>query len=173
MIYLITILTVILASYLLYTFYKIVFLNNAPYINSSNKKIDLTIAEISKLTNLKTVYELGCGDAKFLRKLKKQKPELACLGLEYDLVPYLIAKFRNIFLKNKIEIKRADIFNYDLTKADLIYCYLNPKSMQTLQPIIAKLKNVVLISNTFSLPHTKSYKQIHFKNTSLFFYKIN
>ncbi len=72
MIYLITILTVILASYLLYTFYKIVFLNNAPYINSSNKKIDLTIAEISKLTNLKTVYELGCGDAKFLRKLKNK-----------------------------------------------------------------------------------------------------
>lgn len=169
----ITTMIIIIALYLFYTFYKVVFLNNAPYINSSNRKINLAITEILQLNDIKNVYELGCGDAKFLRRLKRKKPELSCLGLEYNLIPYTIAKTKNIFLKNKITIKKANIFKYDLSQADLIYCYLNPKSMKLLQPIMKKLDNVILISNTFSLPETKAYKQINFKNTSLFFYKLN
>ncbi len=162
----------IISIYLFSTFYEVVFLNNAPFISSSNKKIKSALEEILQLEGLKNVYELGCGEAKFLRKLKKKKPELVCIGLEYNLIPYTLAKIKNLFLKNKLIIKKADIFNYDLSQADLIYCFLNPKSMQTLEPIIKKLNKLILVSNTFSLPQTKAYKQINFKNSSIFFYKI-
>jgi 16S rRNA A1518/A1519 N6-dimethyltransferase RsmA/KsgA/DIM1 with predicted DNA glycosylase/AP lyase activity len=168
----IIIVVIILSAYLLFTFYKIVFLNNAPFINSSNKKINLTINETLGLENIQVVYELGCGEAKFLRKLKRKKPELICIGLEYNLIPYLLAHIKNFFLKKKIIIKRADIFNYNLSQADLIYCYLNPSSMEKLMPVFQNLNNTIIISNTFSLPNTKPYKQISFKNTSLFFYVI-
>lgn len=107
MIIAISLIILIISFYLILTFYKIVFLHQAPFIQSSNKKIDLAILEILKLKDIKTVYELGCGDAKFLRRLKRRNPKLNCIGLEHNLFPYAIAKIQNIFLKHKIIIKKG------------------------------------------------------------------
>jgi len=137
-----------------------VFKGNAPFLSSNKKLIKRIIDEID-FKDGSVVYELGCGQATFLRELKKKKNVIA-IGFEYFLVPYLIAKILNIFSGQKIRIYYRDFFKANLGDADYIFCFLICDEMMRLEKKLQKelKKGALVISNTFSFKNWELQKAI-------------
>jgi SAM-dependent methyltransferase len=137
-----------------------VFKGNAPFLSSNKKLIKRIIDEID-FKDGSVVYELGCGQATFLRELKKKKNVIA-IGFEYFLVPYLIAKILNIFSGQKIRIYYRDFFKANLGDADYIFCFLICDEMTRLEKKLQDelKKGALVISNTFSFKNWELQKVI-------------
>ncbi|MBD3359422.1 MAG: hypothetical protein GF365_01805 [Candidatus Buchananbacteria bacterium] len=141
--------TLIILIFIFIEVYRVIFKGHAPYICSSNKLIKKIIKEINFKPN-SVVYDLGCGDGRFLRQLKKHK-QIQGIGYEYFLMPYIIGQIYNLFSKNKVKIKLKNFFKADLSQADYVFCYLITDEMAKLEK---KLKQelkpgALVISNTF------------------------
>lgn len=151
--------TFILAYSYLFEFYYVVFKKNAPYIRTGKSFIKRIIKEFDFQPQDK-VYELGCGDARFLRELVKKK-KCRAIGIEYSLVPYLIANILNLFSRQKIKLIYKNLFKADLSDADYIFVYLLPEQMERFeQKFHDKLKlGVTIISNTFKFKDWQPEKE--------------
>jgi len=140
--------------------YRVIFLGNAPFVTSKQKMIKKILQEIDFKSQSK-VYELGCGDARFLRELARRK-NIQAIGYEYFMVPYLLARFYNLFAKNKVKVYFKDFFKVNLSDADYIFCYLMTEEMARLEE---KLKQelkpgALVISNTFTFKNWQPEKTI-------------
>lgn len=103
----------------------------APWLPA--RKADLT--RIFQLANLKageTFYDLGCGSGRLIVYAAKNFQAQA-IGLEIAFPLYLICKWRQIFNPRTI-FKYKNLFKEDLSKADVIYFFGTPKTIE------AKLK---------------------------------
>jgi predicted RNA methylase len=71
------------------------------------------------------VYDLGCGDGRILIVAARQFGARA-VGIEVDPLRYLWSKIRIqlLGLRNKVRIEYGDFFTHDLSKADVVTCYL-------------------------------------------------
>lgn len=172
----------ILACFLivLYLFeaYRVLFLRNAPYVRSSTRLVQRIIDEVD-FKEQALVYDLGCGDGKFIRQLVKTK-KVRVIGYEYFLVPYLIGVVINFFSKDKINIRYEDFFKADFKNVDYIFCFLMPKQMSLLETKFKKeLKpGALVISNTFAFANWAAEKIITLKprgqkglSSTIYFYR--
>jgi len=155
-------------------FYNMFFRGYAPFIFTRKRIIDKIIEEV-KINNQATVYELGAGQAGFLRTFRKKYPQAKLIGIEFQLLPFLVGNIQSALTNCKIKFKKENFLKTDLSRADLIYCYLNPESM-------AKLKNkfktecrpgTQIISYQFTLPGIEPINKIKIDNNNrIFFYKL-
>lgn len=158
--YFIIFVTLIILILIFIEAYRVIFKGHAPYICTSNKLIKRIIKEIDFKPN-SVVYDLGCGDGRFLRQLKKYK-QIQGIGYEYFIMPYMIGQIYNLFSKNKIKIKFKNFFKADLSQADYVFCYLITDEMAKLEK---KLKQelkpgTLIISNTFKFKNWQPEKFI-------------
>lgn len=140
--------------------YRVIFLGKAPYLRSSKALVNRILQEVDFRAGSQ-VYELGCGDGRFLRNLVKVA-NVNCIGYEYSLPPYLLGKIFNVFSRKKIKIYYKNFFKANLADADYIFCYLIAGEMDDLE---RKLKNelkdgCLVISNTFALKNWQPEKVI-------------
>ncbi len=156
-------------------FFYVLFRGYAPFISTKKKVLDRVINEI-KINDKAVVYELGCGKAGFLHLMRNKFPKAELIGVEFLLLPYLITKTQNSFLKSRIKIIKQNFFKTDLSKADVVYCYLSIKTMKALE---GKFKNecrsgAEIISYQFPLPNTKEEKVIEVDGSKdkIYFYRI-
>jgi SAM-dependent methyltransferase len=140
--------------------YHVVVLGNAPYVRSSKKLVRQTLQAV-EIKEGSIVYELGCGDARFLRELVKRK-KVTAIGYEYFVFPYLTARLFNFFAPDKIKLYCQDFFKADLSRADYIFCYLLPKQMERLEKKLQQeLKpGAIVISHAFSFKNWPLKKTI-------------
>ncbi len=140
--------------------YRVIFQGNAPYIRTNKKIINKIIKEIDFKENA-LVYELGCGDARFLRALSESK-KIRSVGYEYFVLPYALAQFFNLFSKNKVKVYFKDFFKEDLSQADYIFCYLITGQQDRLEKKLkAELKpGAMVISNTFAFKNWQPLKTL-------------
>lgn len=136
------------------------FINKIPYLPSRTNTIKRIIKKIKIKPNSK-VYDLGCGDMKFLINLEK-KYSFTGIGLEISPLPYLIARINLKINKSKSTILYKNIFDQNLSNADYIFIYLTPPILSQLsQKILSECKpNTIIISNTFAIPNLKLIDQI-------------
>ncbi|MFH1822382.1 MAG: class I SAM-dependent methyltransferase [Patescibacteria group bacterium] len=157
-------------------FYNIVFRGYAPFISTGKKVIAKIFQELDLDKNFSgTVYELGCGKAGFLNIFHKHYPKANLIGIEYEYLLFIISKVQQALKRNKIKIIRKNIFQADLSKADLIYCYLNVKMMKELEKKFKKecQPGTRIISYAFSLPEMKAIKELKMDNKiKIYFYKL-
>jgi len=146
--------------FLLVEIYRVLFIGNAPYVPSSKKLIKKILQTVDFREN-SVVYDLGCGNAKFLRNLVKQK-KVQAIGYEYFVIPYLVAKLLALFSKNKIKIYCQDFFKANLSDADYVFCFLISKEMLRLEEKLAKeLKpGTLVISHAFKFKDWQPEKLI-------------
>ncbi|OGY41461.1 MAG: hypothetical protein A2Y82_00960 [Candidatus Buchananbacteria bacterium RBG_13_36_9] len=137
-----------------------VFKGNAPFLSSDRRLIKRIIEEID-FKDGSVVYELGCGEAKFLRELSKKK-NIKAVGYEYFLIPYLMANILNFFSGQKIKIHYRDFFKANLQDADYVFCFLICDEMDRLEKKLQQeLKSeAIVISNTFSFKNWQLQKII-------------
>ncbi len=141
---------------------------------SSNAQREKILEIIQCLPKPKNIIDLGSGWGNFCFPLAKKYPEIKIIGYENSLVPWFFCKLRQlIFCKQNLSFEFRNFYQVDLSKADLIICYLFPGAMKRLSQ---KLKNelkpgAVIISNIFALPGWKPEK-IYRKNDLIYLYKV-
>ena len=154
--YVIMLAIICLMIFFLVQFYNIVFRGYAPFIPSRSAAMKKVVDALDIKAD-GTIYELGSGSASFLRLARQKYPQAKLIGIEYSIMPYAIAQIQNSLSHSKIKFMKKNFFKVDLSDADVIYCFLNMKTMQDLEPKLAKecKPGALLISYYFSLPgHT-------------------
>ena len=120
--------------------------------------------KVVKAANIKKgqkVYDIGAGDGRFVH-LAEKKYGAKAVGFERDPFVYFIAKFRQFFWGWKGEIKRANLFAQNYKDADVILCYMIPKTLAKCTEKFKKelKKGAKIVSYTFSVEGLKPTKTI-------------
>lgn len=133
------------------SFLTVIFIG-APFVPSSNKIVNSILQEI-KLKDQMCVYDLGCGDGRFLIEASK-KAKIIGEGYELTLVVWLLAKLRVLFSgKKNIHIHLNTYMKADLSRADVVFVYLLPKAIKKLTDKFEKemKKGSLVISHAFQV----------------------
>jgi len=120
-----------------------------------------------KLANLKrdeTVYELGSGEAIALMVAVE---EFGAKGVGVEIEPFRFAlsslSIRRRGLGGKVKLVRGNMFDVDLSSADVVYVYLVTKALTRLAPKfkkeLRKGTRVVSYKYKFDLPVKKEDKE--------------
>jgi len=170
-----SLLIIILACILIGLFFKIYDLfysREAPFVSSPAR----LYPQIHKLLDIKPnqiIYDLGCGNGKFLIYCAKHSPKSNFIGIEKGLIPFFISTFNTRCYAN-IKVYYRDINKFNIKPNSKIFVYLFPKSVTKL---IHRLpKNVSLYSLNFPAIGLKPNKKVGLKNStsiakSLYLYK--
>jgi len=110
------------------------------YVPTPQEVVDKML-EISKVTKNDLLYDLGCGDGRFVVTAAKR---YGCRAVGYDISPRRVRESLENVKKNNVEhlvrIEQKDIFTLDLSKADVVTLFLLPSLNVKLIPQLDKLK---------------------------------
>ncbi len=157
---LVIILSLLLVAIILATFVVLFFSLTAiginlktkvPWVKTPANNLEIILDEI-KLPSNSLVYDLGCGDGRFLFAAKKRG--LRTVGYELSLYPCLRGWLRSYFSGTKVIIKNSNYFNSDLSEADTVYLFLVGAVMaKTGEKLKRELKpGTLVISYGFKIP---------------------
>ena len=96
--------------------------------------------------------DLGCAQGMVARQVKKAMPEMEIIGVEKSPNQYLIGRIKNIFSARPIKILRQDLFDADVSGADVIYLYLPRPLLPRLEEKLEReaKTGAIVITNTVS-----------------------
>ncbi|MFN4260196.1 MAG: SAM-dependent methyltransferase [Gemmataceae bacterium] len=119
----------------------------------------LELAEVKKGD---IVYDLGCGDGRIVVTAAKK---YGCKATGFDVDPARIKESIENVKKNNVgdlvEIKQQDIFELDLSKANVITLYLLPSLNVKLIPQLEKMKpGSRIVSHNFDMRGVKPTKVV-------------
>jgi SAM-dependent methyltransferase len=101
------------------------------------------------------VYDLGCGDGRALVAAVRTYGARA-VGIEIDPLRYLWCQLliTALGLRRQVKIIYGDIFNQDLSDADVIFSYLLPKTNKKLESKFMRELHPTarIVSNDFLFP---------------------
>lgn len=125
-----------------------------------------------KKANLKQndiFYDLGCGNGDVVNVAAK----MGSYATGYEISPfyYLLSKLRT-FNNSKIKIKFQNIKKVDLSKADVVYCYLLPKLLSGLKNKFLKDAPKTIISIGFEIKGLSNPAIYHYKKHTIFIYSL-
>jgi precorrin-6B methylase 2 len=110
------------------------------YVPTPQEVVDKML-EMAKVTKNDLVYDLGCGDGRFVVTAAKK---YGCRAVGYDISPRRVRESLKNVKKNGLEhlvrIEQKDIFTLDLSQADVITLFLLPSLNVKLIPQLDKLK---------------------------------
>lgn len=115
--------------------------------------------KVAKIKKGERVVDLGCGDGRIIFQAEKKFGAVA-EGYEISVFVWLLAQSNKILKGAKSKIYRRNFFAADLSKADVVFCYLLPDVMQKLAPKFKKKlkKGARIVSASFSLPGWQAQK---------------
>jgi SAM-dependent methyltransferase len=134
-------------------FFGFVLLRGAPYLPSLNRHIEAAL-DLLNLAPGQTVYDLGCGDGRFLKAAARRG--LKAVG--YELNPIMFAySWLTTRRRKNIRVYFGDFWNAELTDADAVYVFLLDKFMPKLDDKLKSSgKHLKLASHTFIIPGKSS-----------------
>ena len=112
----------------------------APWWRTS-KKTARKMCEIAGIKKGDIVYDLGSGEGTALFVAAKEFKAVG-FGVEIDPIRFIYSKLllKINGLSSQVKIKRANLFKEDFSKADVVFVYLVPKTLNKLLPKFKKLK---------------------------------
>lgn len=137
--------------YTLYLFIWLIFTRSVPFVPLSKKQLKTISANI-KLNPEDKIIDLGCGDGRVLRMFEKQGAK-DLTGYEINFWTYLLAKIRNKLQKSKAKIYFKDFKKINLSKYNIIFCYLSNYQMNSLKEKFDRelVPGTKIISYVFSI----------------------
>ncbi len=102
-----------------------------------------------------TIVELGAGWGALAVPLAMQNRQCPVIAVELSPVPWLVLQGLRLFFRlDNLQILRVDFFKLSLAPADMVFCYLLPRTMQRLAPKLRQelRAGTMVVSNTFPLP---------------------
>jgi len=101
------------------------------------------------------VYDLGCGDGRMILAAAGRYHARA-VGIEIDPLRYLWCQFLITLTgqRKRVQIIFGNLFNKDLSEADVVMCYLMPDALSKLEDKLKKelRPGTRIVSNRFTFP---------------------
>jgi SAM-dependent methyltransferase len=142
-----------------------VLLRGAPYLPSlkphTKAALDLLDLKVGQV-----VYDLGCGDGRFLKAAARRGYQ----AVGYELNPFMfgLSWLTTRRYRKQVKVRFGDFWKADISEADAIYVFLLDKYMAKLDnKIKSSGKHLKLASHTFKIPRKKPAAQ----NYGIFLYK--
>jgi hypothetical protein len=107
--------------------------------------------------------DLGSGWGTLVVALARKYPNKQVVGYELSWLPWLVSFIRKtIYQLDNLTIYRSDFRKEDIRNSSVLFCYLFPKGMVSLNEKLTRevTTDVVIISNTFALPSCKPEKVV-------------
>ncbi|MDI6688149.1 MAG: class I SAM-dependent methyltransferase [Desulfobacterales bacterium] len=138
-------------------------ISGAPFIATS-KNLTRKIVALAKIQPGERVYDLGCGDGRFLIEANKIYAAKA-VGIDISPLVCGLAKITVWIKRADVVIRCADFDTYDFLDADVIFCYLVPDQMSVLGEKFKGLKKGCrILSRRFEIHGHEPSQQIQIKN---------
>ena len=137
---------------------------NPPFIASFGRPKQEVIKQAGLFINQNPqakVADLGCGSGSLLIPLARQFPDTEFVGYEWDIIPYMLAVYKTRNLPN-VTILYRDFFKEDLSKYNLVLCYLGTSIEEKIGSKLNKelTKDSLVISEVFKLAGIKLKSEI-------------
>ena len=134
------------------------------YVPTPNEVVD-KMFELADIRPGEVVYDLGCGDGRIPVMAAKR---FGVHTMGFDINPVRVQESLDNVKKNKVEslvtIKLQDIFELDLSKADVVTLYLLPQLNVKLIPQLDKLKpGCRIVSHDFNMEGVRPKREINFR----------
>lgn len=99
------------------------------------------------------LVDLGCGDARVLRRLARQRPDCRFTGFEHAPLTWLWARVASAACPN-VQVRYGSFWGQALGAYDVVYAFLSPVPMPRLwDKVCAELApGGFLVSNSFEVP---------------------
>ena len=123
------------------------------YVPTPQSVVDKML-ELAKMKKSDVVYDLGCGDGRIVVTAARK---CRCRAVGFDIDPHRVAEsqdnVRKNGLANLVRIEERDMFDVDLSEADVVMLYLLPILNVRLIPQFAKMKpGARIVSQDFDMP---------------------
>lgn len=117
---------------------------------------------ISEYKTARSFYDLGCAHGAFAVRIKKRFPALSVCAVDNNPIRIFFAKIRAVFFQCNIHFLRKNIFDVDLSSADIVYAYLWYDLMTPLEKKLQKelKQGAIIITNTSNFPTWKPVQKI-------------
>ncbi|MBN1804229.1 MAG: alkaline phosphatase family protein [Sedimentisphaerales bacterium] len=136
---------------------------DAIYVDTPQEVVDKML-EMAKVTKDDLLYDLGCGDGRFVVTAARK---YGCKAVGYDISPRRVRESLENVKKNNVEhlvrIEQKDIFTLDISQADVITIFLLPNMIEKLIPEFDKLKSGSrIVSYKFGMKGVMPDKTVNF-----------
>ena len=107
---------------------------------STSARATLKVISIiqSHKKNSGVMYDLGSNHGKVVLKIKKFLPKWEVCGLDNDVIRIVWSKTKTFFAQHRPSFLKIDIFEADVSKADVVYVYLPSSLMPALRKKLQK-----------------------------------
>jgi SAM-dependent methyltransferase len=110
--------------------------------------------ELARVKSSDLVYDLGCGDA---RSLVTAAERYGARGVGFDIDPKVVALARDNVRRHGVEelvrIEQENIFNVDLSPADVVFLFMVPRINWRLVPQFEKMRTGSrIVAHEFAIP---------------------
>lgn len=103
---------------------------SAPWVPT--RRVDIErLLDVLDLQPGERFVELGCGDGRVCRAVKRRFPEAEVVGVELSLLPWLVAKL----FSPGVDVRFGDVFKLDVSEFDVVYVFLVPQAHDRLGEI--------------------------------------
>lgn len=128
---------------------------SAPFVPTPMAQVRRML-KAAKIKKGMVLYDLGAGDGRLVHLAAKEYGAIAT-GYEYSPIIWAWAKFIQAFWRSGAKIKFRNIWHVDLSKADVIVCYLLPHAMKRMEKdLLPQLKpGTIIVSHAFQFPGLK------------------
>ena len=105
----------------------------------TNKRTARAMCELARVGKDDVIYDLGSGDGTALRVVIKEFGAKG-VGIEIDPLRFFISSMllHSNKLSDKVQIRRKNFFDVDISDATVIFVYLVPKALNRLLPKFKK-----------------------------------
>lgn len=133
--------------------------NGAPFVPTP-LPIVRKIVKMAKIKPGQKVYDIGCGDCRFVY-VAANEYHADAVGIELSPLVYLYALIRKLIWHSQAKIRFGNFKYMKLSDADIIFCYLLPKTLAKIQPALdKKIKpGTRIFSYAFNIPNWKLIHQ--------------
>jgi len=121
-----------------------------PYVPLKRKQLDVIKKNI-QLDKTDIVVDLGCGDSRVLRLFEKQGIT-NLTGFEINFWAYLKGFVVNSLLKSKAKMYYKNFFNENLSRYNVVFCYLLQGCLERLKSKFDKELRPGAIVISFAFP---------------------
>ena len=98
------------------------------------------------------VYDLGCGDGRLVISASKRYQARA-VGIEISPLAYILARLKAFASGANVTFILGNFLDYDISDADVVFCYLLEGHMKKLQDKFKTLKrDCRIVCHQFEIP---------------------
>lgn len=134
-----------------------------PYVRSNWEDTKKLLARVP-MASTDTFYDLGSGDGRVVF-MAEQMYDVRGVGFELTFWTYFQAVLKKRRKRSGVQFLRKNFFKESWENANVIYCYLYPPLMRSIEEkFLADCKpGTILVSRDFALPTLRPSEVVNFK----------